>query len=177
MTSLSTPLSPPPDGGVNTETTMANEHPYSVLEVLSTERLDALRAAYSRDAMNAGARGSLEGRFAGATPMAEALLGRYFETTDNLACDNRERVILGMLAMRRADAELAIHVYWGLMEGLSVAEIADIFVLTGGYMGISQYNNAVGVMHTVLCTLADLKEQDLSSLTCVKAISAAIQVS
>ncbi len=48
---------------------------------------------------------------------------------------------------------LAIHIYWGLMEGLSPADIGWTQLLTGAYEGIDKYSNGVSVLSTTLTAM------------------------
>lgn len=56
-----------------------------------------------------------------------------------LAPIDRERCLISILATRKERLNLAIHIYMGLMYGLSPAEVANTLALTGTYSGISDY--------------------------------------
>jgi len=73
---------------------------------------------------------------------------------NSLTVSDRERCLIALLASRGGQFPLAVHLYLGLMEGLSPEEIANILFLTGIYTG--QDNLALGLF-TLETTLATLK--------------------
>ena len=148
-----------------------------VVGILGAKRLARLRRCYSRDAMLDGASHALAGRYPGAAAIWEALRdGFYWPGEERLPPVDRERCIISLLAQQRANGELAIHFYWGLMEGLEVEEMADILVLAGHYAGISLYSNAIALLEQVLCVMRDLPAEDdaLGSLAVVGALAKAV---
>jgi alkylhydroperoxidase/carboxymuconolactone decarboxylase family protein YurZ len=63
--------------------------------------------------------------------------------------DDRERVVLALLASQGAGRNLAIHVYLALMEGVSAIEIIDILFLSGIYSGVNLLSQSLKVADTV----------------------------
>ena len=72
---------------------------------------------------------------------------------DNAA---RELILISVLGRQGNAYFLAIHIYWGLMEGLSVSAIANTLLLTSWYEGISLWSAQSGTLRT---TLDVLKQQ------------------
>lgn len=160
--------------------------PTELVDILSQRRVQGLRRAWRKaradaaangtdDPMVGGASAALVGPFPGAGPMTDALLDRYYRTSDLMRPEDRERCIITLLTTTRGNAELAMHFYWGLVEGLDVAEMCEILVLVGGYAGISQYNNAVGVLRRVLDHLAALPADSLDPISAVGAVRRSLQ--
>jgi alkylhydroperoxidase/carboxymuconolactone decarboxylase family protein YurZ len=58
---------------------------------------------------------------------------------------DRERCLIALIAERRETLNLAVHIYMGLMNGLSPAEVANVLALTGIYGGISAYIRGIRV--------------------------------
>jgi alkylhydroperoxidase/carboxymuconolactone decarboxylase family protein YurZ len=86
-------------------------------------------------------------------PWASAIRDVFFAGS-SLAAGQRELCIITLLAYRAPQLSLATHVYAGLMEGLSVAEICEAIGLSGCYAGMPAYTEALG---TVQKTLAVMK--------------------
>jgi alkylhydroperoxidase/carboxymuconolactone decarboxylase family protein YurZ len=66
---------------------------------------------------------------------------------------DRERSIIAVLASQGNASFLAIHFYWGLAEGLSVNDMCQVILITGGYSGYSYYTNGLSVLATTLKAL------------------------
>src|SRR5262245_48235092 len=113
---------------------------------LSGEQLAILRDAYSK------------GRARMLQILSDTIPGRYDRTggylgagksafyddgADTMAPKERERSLIAILASRDAGLNLAIHIYLGLMEGLSPREIADIILLAGVYTGVDRLSDGI----------------------------------
>jgi len=79
-----------------------------------------------------------------------------------LSVQDRERCLIALLASRRAELELAIHVYLALMEGISPEEIANIMMLTGMYSGLDNFSRGLRVEAKALGALAQIVAQNAS---------------
>ena len=99
------------------------------------------------------------------------------EGDGGLRAADRERVVLAVLLVQNADAlQIAIHVYWGLMEGLTVREIVETFLLSGYYAGIFRYQRALGVLQVTLTALADTAAKgDATVGTVLRAVGEAVR--
>jgi alkylhydroperoxidase/carboxymuconolactone decarboxylase family protein YurZ len=67
------------------------------------------------------------------------------EWRDALSLQDRERCVIALLASRRAELELAVHIYLALMEEMSPEEIANILMLVGMYTGLDNFSHSLRV--------------------------------
>ena len=156
--------------------------PSSVGDILSGEQLQALRESYSNERMNQIARTGVSGSFTPAAHLHQVLTDLFFhglqEVDANarvgpsaavptpLSAREREIIIISMMTARLADPVfLAIHIYWGLMEGLSPEEIAWVQHLSGLYSGIDKFSRGIRVLTDTLRAL-----QSCSSATDVDTV-------
>jgi alkylhydroperoxidase/carboxymuconolactone decarboxylase family protein YurZ len=155
--------------------------PPDVRALLTDDELAKLRAGFSNDAMLAGARGSSIAPFPPAQPWVQFLLDYFYGAGDGgrepWPATERELFLLGLLSSRfmGRGLDLAIHVYWGLMAGLSVQRIADALLLTGLYCGVESYTNSLGVLRGVLGLLKDAAGKDPSTGAVVPALAGAFK--
>lgn len=150
-------------------------------DILSDEEIATLHRGYDLTALNGGARmGLVTATFGGAAGLVDPLQARFYpekRSRNNffgnkvrraaaraqkapapLAMDNaaRELILISVLGRQGNAYFLAIHIYWGLMEGLSVTAIANALLLTSWYEGISLWSAQSGTLRT---TLDLLKQQ------------------
>lgn len=94
---------------------------------------------------------------------------RFFDHTEDgherrqhssLGRDNIERTIITLFASQRNGPFLAIHMYWGLLEGLTVGEMAETLLLVGTYTGIGAYTQGLTVLSQTLTFLANSSTND-----------------
>ena len=124
-------------------------------DVLSQAELDRLREAYdgaSLVAANAEAFGRPYQRLAAWGPTVATL----FYAPDPIPPRERELCMITLLAYRSPGLALANHLYWGLMEGLSVEQACQAIGLAGCYCGLPTYNESVFVVHRTLHVLKRL---------------------
>lgn len=123
-----------------------------VRTLLSDEELGRLRAAYDAAAMNEGARRATSTPYPPAAAFVDAIIDTLYGPHAVLPGARREQILLAIIAshtgMRRI---LAVHLYWGLMEGLSLDDIGATLMLVAVYDGIDNYSEA----HRHLGTLVD----------------------
>lgn len=63
----------------------------------------------------------------------------------------RERVLIALFAAgRRPPFALAAHVYWGIMEGMSVHEVADTIMLAASYSGVDVFADSMFTLRETL---------------------------
>lgn len=69
---------------------------------------------------------------------------------------DRERCLIAIFTSHDQEGyAMPIHIYWGLMVGLSVREIADTVALAGGYGGLPVFINGMDRLASVLAFLAE----------------------
>jgi hypothetical protein len=116
--------------------------------LLTDDDLGALRAAYDPAAMAAGARGATVAPLPAAAPLVDAIIDTFYSAAPLLPAARREQTLIALMASAPAPAgrTFAIHLYWGLMEGLSLADLAATLLLVGAYAGIDRYTNAAAAV-------------------------------
>lgn len=120
---------------------------------LSDDDLSALRAAYDARVLFAAATGTLARYHAAGAPYTAAIGAAQYEGGP-LSARDRERCLVALLAAQKERMTLAVHLYWGLMEGLTPAELAHTLLLTGIYNGTPAYTNGLLVMDATVKQLA-----------------------
>ena len=76
---------------------------------------------------------------------ATALETAFWDDDNKLASNDRERVLIALLAGRADDLALAIHLYMGWLEGIEPEEIGEILFLGGVYNGINTMTRSLEV--------------------------------
>lgn len=133
-----------------------------VRQLLTPEDLLVLRRGFRRAVLSRAAHTVCVSPYAAAAPAIEGWLGLFYEQGEQreqgtlLQPAHRELVLNALLAAERHHRELAVHVYWGLMEGLGPEQLAATFLLIGMYAGIDAYRSAIRVMQSVCRTLHEL---------------------
>ncbi len=134
-------------------------------EVLSEEALGRFRGGWVEGDGNAlmlgSADESLTGAYEPSSPFVTWVSDRFYRE-GMFSGKERERVLISVLS-DGPDLTLAIHVYWGLMEGLSVQEVCEVILMTAAYRGIPLYSNKIRVVQRVLALLRDLDDQGSSA--------------
>ncbi len=111
-------------------------------DALKQPQLDTLRKKCSNpDAVQILSRGipALDDRTA---TYIDAIRSAFYDGTE-IRPKDRERSLIAILSSRDAGLDLAIHVYLGLMRGLSPGEIADIIFLGGIYTGVDRMSDGL----------------------------------
>ena len=124
---------------------------------LSDAQLAILRDGYDRAtldhvAVNVAATPYLDG-----AGMVQAI-GEHLYTqagqTGRMTPQQRERTLIGiLLATGSPSFAVAIHMYWGLMEELSITDVAEIVTLASAYSGVQTFT---GGFFTMTATLKEL---------------------
>jgi hypothetical protein len=144
--------------------------------VLSSEQLDWLRRDYRNADMvqllSSGIPG-LDDRTAGY--IASIRKAFYDASDDIMSAEERERCLIAVLASRDAGLNLALHIYCGLMEGLSPQEIADVIFLGGIYTGVDRISDGLATEMRTLAVLAEaaVPPRFLTVMEVVEALKAA----
>jgi alkylhydroperoxidase/carboxymuconolactone decarboxylase family protein YurZ len=121
--------------------------------ILSEAELAALRAAYDPTTLLNANKSALARVYPRLLPW-QTMVGSVFFQDSPLAPRDRELALITLLAHRSPDVALSDHIYWGLMEGVSVLEVCEVVGLTGQYCGMPTYTQAI---LTVFRTLTVLK--------------------
>jgi alkylhydroperoxidase/carboxymuconolactone decarboxylase family protein YurZ len=75
--------------------------------------------------------------------------------TSSLTHAEREMVIVAVMVTQRDTVVLSGHLYWALMEGLSVEKIADTLMTVATYQGVNALRYGLAVLRDVLLLLKD----------------------
>ncbi|MBU0506138.1 MAG: carboxymuconolactone decarboxylase family protein [bacterium] len=127
----------------------------AVTEILTHEEITALREGYDRDVMNAIIKQAITEPYPKAKGWTNFVMDDLYGN-DMLSPKEREIAVMSHLAARGEFPTLAVHIYWGLMEGLEPEDIANILVIAGNYSGISNYIQGIKTMQKTLNMLKDL---------------------
>jgi alkylhydroperoxidase/carboxymuconolactone decarboxylase family protein YurZ len=132
-----------------------------VREALSAAQLEALRGGYDRATMHLVATKVVVGPYPPLAGLAAFAADRFYcAEPPVLAHANRERALLLLFAADRRPAfALAVHVYWALMEGLEVDEVAELLLLGAVYGGLDAYTDAMRVLQQTLGLLAKAADE------------------
>lgn len=137
--------------------------------ILSDTRLADLRAAYEPNVMRAA---MLQTIVEGYPPLDEwnrSIASTFYGETSPISPRDRERCLVALLSQTGQRLSLAIHVYWGLMEGLNVAEVCHSVGLAACYGGVPRLADGLPVIDRVLQVLQQL-DGDLGSSTVLRSI-------
>ncbi|SEL19033.1 hypothetical protein SAMN05444354_104227 [Stigmatella aurantiaca] len=131
--------------------------------ILTFAELETLRRDFRPEGLIEPSRQTLVSAFPPIQGYANSFLSYFFsesnpatgETVSSLTPLERERILITLQALRMNGNGrfLGIHLYWGLMTGLSVQEIADQLFLIGVYGGLSCYTSALATFQTLLRNL------------------------
>lgn len=148
-----------------------------VRKILPVEGLARLREAWRR-APNALTNNARERIVLPYPPAGEGfnVLGDHaFKRVEGIAPKERERCIIAVLTSKDLESGfiLPVHLYWGLMEGLDPADIAETLFLGAVYSGIANYLSGIGRFQSILRLLAELVRsgEDLSPVAVAARIS------
>lgn len=119
---------------------------------LGAADLEALRAGYQPAAMLAAATGTLGRMHAAGVPYTGAIGAAQYEGGP-ISPRDRERCLVALLAAQKERLTLAVHLYWGLMEGLSPEELAHTILLVGIYAGVPAYTAGLLVLQGTVAQL------------------------
>lgn len=124
---------------------------------LDQDRLADLRRAYDAKAMRAVMLDAFVERHRPLTQWCLAIDSTFYAESTPMSAANRERCLIAMLACTGASVPLGIHMYWGLMEGLSSEEIYTIVSLAGCYGGVPRLVTSFAVIDVVSDVLRTLE--------------------
>ncbi len=144
---------------------------------LTDAQLAALHGGYSSEMMDAVATKIVAGAYPPALGLTTFAGTRFYnDAPPTLAPANRERCLLTLFcAGRRPSFAIAVHIYWALMEGVAVDEIAEIILLATLYGGIdvlAEGTRTLTVTLTTLAQAADVGGAGVQSATLLPALVA-----
>ena len=73
--------------------------------------------------------------------------------------EDRERILIALLASRGERLNLAVHIYYALGLKITPAEITNILLLTGVYTGLPNFARALDVIRDTFKLLAEISAQ------------------
>jgi alkylhydroperoxidase/carboxymuconolactone decarboxylase family protein YurZ len=136
--------------------------------LLSDDALKAYRAVYDYKEIADAATGAIVTDLPESKAYVDAIHDSLFvpgpdagPSLSELSGREREIGLIVLLASQRAALELAIHIYWGLMEDISPHEIAGLMMLTGVYAGIGLQTTGMKLLQSVLTALQQRYEESL----------------
>jgi alkylhydroperoxidase/carboxymuconolactone decarboxylase family protein YurZ len=141
----------------------------NIRDYLPAPKVEVLRRAYVRreavTLLNAVLPATYDKALGYAGAVADAFYGELPADTGPswrlaLSVQDRERCLIALLASRRGELELAIHMYLAMMEYVSPEEIANILMLTGMYTGLDNFSRALRVEGKTLATLAAIVDRN-----------------
>jgi alkylhydroperoxidase/carboxymuconolactone decarboxylase family protein YurZ len=91
-------------------------------------------------------------------PWNESIAATFYSHDSPLRPADRERCLLAILGMSGAPVSLGIHVYWALMEGVTVEEICHIQTLSACYAGVPALSRTLPAVHETLHILARIAD-------------------
>ncbi len=124
-------------------------------QMITSAELTRLREAFDPEVLlraNSGAFATVYPRLAS---WGENV-GELFFAPGPLAPRERELCLVTLLTQRSPGLSLGNHVYWALMEGVTVEQICQAVGLAGCYGGLPTYTQGVFTVHRTLTVLKKL---------------------
>jgi alkylhydroperoxidase/carboxymuconolactone decarboxylase family protein YurZ len=125
--------------------------------MISEDQLDILRQGYLKEDMIQLLAAGMPALDARTTQYINSIRGSFYDgggTT--IGPKDRERCLIAVLASRDAGLNLALHIYLGLMEGLTPQEIADVIFLSGVYAGVDRISDGLAAELKTLRVLVNV---------------------
>lgn len=141
-------------------------------------QINSIRAAYSPLVAGDAAAQALIGPWPTASGWIKGQAQLFYQVTGGaqplMSGLDREKVIIPLLAASAAlPGNLAIHVYWGIAEGMSVDEVYAALALAAMYGGVHAYSDGLKIAAIVLGIMANQPADKLDTLNMMGAVSAA----
>jgi len=149
------------------------ETPGDIDRVLSDGDLQQLRKGYDGADMTHILSTGIPRLDKHTTKYIHSIRRAFYDGTRMLPKD-RERCLIGILSSRDSGLNLAIHIYVGLMEGLSPDEISDVIFLGGVYTGVDRLSDGLAAEVRALTVLKHVVGSgSCAALDVMKALKAA----
>jgi alkylhydroperoxidase/carboxymuconolactone decarboxylase family protein YurZ len=124
------------------------------LQVALTQgQLEALRNAYDAGAMRNAMLAAISNSYPALDNWNRAIDATFYQSDRPLAPRDRERCLIAILSLGSPPLSLAIHVYWGLMEGLGVDELRHVVALAACYGGVPRLAHGLPIVDRVVALL------------------------
>ena len=114
--------------------------------LLSSEALRKLRSSYDAGVMSEAMASTVARPYSPLSPWNDGIAHTFYAASSPLASVDRERCLIALLTCTGPDLSLAVHVYWGLMEGLSIDEVCHTIGLAASYAGVPRLAYAFPVV-------------------------------
>lgn len=129
--------------------------------LLTEPNLENLRLGFDNNVAYAAALGAVGAPIPAANDWVVGAGAYFFKDGKNMSPRRRELCIVSMLTVLRLPDQLSVHVYWGLMVGLSVNELSNAIFLGGDYGGVAAYETA---LRGTAAALVNLQKQATDAL-------------
>ncbi|HKP64416.1 MAG TPA: carboxymuconolactone decarboxylase family protein [Polyangiales bacterium] len=120
--------------------------------------------------MSAANSGALRDIYPPLQSWGEEVSATFYDRPGPLTAKDRERCIIALVTLLGATLPLAIHIYWGLMEGLSVEEICHTIGLSGCYGGLPKASHGLLVVERTLALLNRVSEAGPNATAVLEAL-------
>jgi alkylhydroperoxidase/carboxymuconolactone decarboxylase family protein YurZ len=142
---------------------------------LSAVALTKLRDAYDPAVMSHGNVAALRDIYPPLSGWGEEVSATFYDRPGPLTAKDRERCLIALITMLGATLPLGIHVYWGLMEGLSIEEICHTIGLSACYGGLPKASHGFLVVDRTLAVLNRVAETSADAKTVLDTLIAAFR--
>lgn len=138
----------------------------NLANVLSAAELEKLRVGYDKRVFLEANQHAFSDAYPPLGPWTSAVAALLYGD-DPLSPQQRELCLITLLAFRAPGLALATHVYWGLMEGLTVQQVCHAVSLAGCYGGFPTLADALVVIQRTLAVFRALVAGPASDSTTV----------
>lgn len=122
--------------------------------LLNTDELAKLRKDYDREVLFKAVKQAFA-YYPPIAPLVDSIIETHYRK-GVLSARDRERCLIALFAAQRDELPLAVHIYWGLMEGLSPEEIGATLMLVASYEGINRFAKSGKILRKTLTSLKSL---------------------
>jgi hypothetical protein len=126
--------------------------------LLGDQALAELRAQYDGEMILRMALANLESTDPRTAPYT-TFVGDEVYRSPRMRPIDRERCLIAILVQSAQAMPLAMHVYWGLMEGLSTDDVLQTVLLAGMYGGLRCHTSSEMIVRECFLLLNELGEK------------------
>ena len=141
---------------------------------LNLQELEVLRGGYNGVLMREATRKALNDAYPGGAGFINGLLDDLYQG-EGLSHLDRERCLIAVLAGRGEALTLGIHIYWGLMEGMSPDEVSHTLLLAGAYQGVPVYATGLLVLRKASAMLKGLAAEGSDAVASAQVLQKFVQ--
>jgi len=143
--------------------------------LLSEDELGTLRAQFDAAVLSEAASTPFSMLYPPLEAWVKETSATFFDRS-RLAPRDRERCIVALLTVNGGlPMSLAIHIYWALMEGLSVGEVCETIGLVGAYGGVQRVAFGMTVLQRTLGVLQRCAQSNAKSANVVSTFIAELK--